>query len=54
MIVMKREIADKFASNYMNLYSGVPFCITDVDKLKSSINISVDANDYKDAVIRAS
>ena len=38
----------------MNLNSSVPFCINDVDKLKSSIIKSIDASNYNDAVIRVS
>ena len=53
------DIAETFASKYMNLYSSVSCCINDVEELKHNINRSINANDYNDAlhsdaVIRAS
>jgi hypothetical protein len=48
------DIAETFASKYMHLYSSVPFCINDVDKLKSSINTSINTSNFNDAVIRVS
>jgi len=47
----ENDIAEVFASKHMNLYSSIPFCNNDVDKLKSSINKLIDASDHNDSVI---
>jgi len=50
----ENDIAEAFASKYMNLYSSVSFCGNDVDKLKSRINKLIDASDHNDAVVQMS
>ena len=36
----------------MSLYSSVPFCTDDINKLKNKINESIEASDYDEAVIQ--
>jgi len=50
----ENDIAEAFASKYVNLYSIVPFCISVMDKLKSNVNTLINANDHNDAVIQMS